>query len=101
MNSDECKMMTLDSLNRAFDEIISDYSDIYDEYHNNPNAERDIFFLHDLVDAIKSINTVLYVYNRDKHIHPGYALEKLNYGKLIFEMTMKYYEDKLKEENDG
>lgn len=101
MNSDECKMMTLDSLNRAFDEIISDYSDIYDEYHNNPNAERDIFFLHDLVDAIKSINTVLYVYNRDKHIHPGYALEKLNYGKSIFEMTMKYYEDKLKEENDG
>lgn len=98
-NNDYCKKLTLDSLQHSFDEIMSDYSDIYDEYNNNNEADRDIYFLHDLVDAIKSINTVLYVYNRDKYIHPSYALEKLNYGKSIFEMTMKYYEDKLKEGN--
>lgn len=99
-DNDYCKKLTLDSLQHSFDEIMSDYSDIYDEYLNNSNADRDIYFLHDLVDAIKSINTVLYVYNRDKYIHPGYALEKLNYGKSIFEMTMKYYEDKLKEDDE-
>ncbi len=96
-NNEYCKHLTLNSLQHCFDEIISDYSNIYDEYHNNPNADRDIYFLHDLVDAIKSINTVLYVYNRDKHIHPGYALEKLKYGKALFDFTISYYEDKLKE----
>lgn len=100
LNNDEIKQMTMNSLRKTFAEIESDYSDIYDEYHNNPNADRDIYFLHDLVDAIKSINTVLYVYNRDKYIHPGYALEKLNYGKSIFDMTMRYYEDKLKEKEN-
>ncbi len=95
-----CKTLTLNKLKRAFAEIMSDYSAIYDEYHNNNESDTDIYFLHDLVDAIKSINIVLYVYNRDKYIHPGYALEKLNNGKSIFEITMKYYEDKLKEGQD-
>ena len=96
---DYCKKLTLDSLRHSCDGLISDYIDIYDEYHNNPNVDRDICFLHDLVDAIKPINTVLYVYNRDKHIDPGYALEKLRYGRSIFDMIIKYYEDKLKEGN--
>lgn len=99
-DKDYCKMLTIDSLQHSCDEIISDYLDIYDEYHNNPNADRDIYFLHDLVDVIKPINTVLYVYNRDKHIHPGYALEKLKYGKSIIDMVINYYEDKLKEGKD-
>ena len=94
-NNEYCKKLTLDSLQHSFDEIMSDYSDIYDEYHNNSEADRDIYFLHDLVDAIKSINTVLYVYNRDKYIHPRYALEKLNYGRALFDSTMRYYENKL------
>lgn len=92
---DYCKKLTLDSLQHSFDEIMSDYSYIYDEYHNNPNAQRDIYFLHDLVDAIKSINTVLYVYHRDKHIHPGYALEKLKHGKSYFDCIIDFYESEL------
>ena len=66
MNKKELKQITINSLYRAFVEIVNDYSYIYDEYHNNPDAPRDVYFLHDLVDAIKSINTVLYVYHRDK-----------------------------------
>ena len=92
---EELKQMTIDSLNRTFDKIINDYSYIYDEYHNNPDAPRDVYFLHDLVDAIKSINAVLYVYHRDKHIHPGYALEKLKNGKSYFDCVIEFYESEL------
>lgn len=92
---EELKQMTISSLNKAFNEIINDYSYIYDEYHNNKNANRDVYFLHDLVDAIKSINTVLYVYHRDKHIHPGYALEKLKNGKSYFDCVIEFYESEL------
>ena len=93
--NEELKQMTMNSLYKAFDEIVNDYSYIYDEYHNNPNAPRDIYFLHDLVDAIKSINTVLYVYNRDKYIHPGYALQKLKNGKSYFDCIIEFYESEL------
>ena len=48
-----------------------------------------------LVDAIKSINTVLYVYHRDKYIHPSYALEKLKHGKSYFDCIIEFYESEL------
>ena len=93
--NEELKQMTINNLYKVFDEIINDYSYIYDEYHNNPDAPRDVYFLHDLVDAIKSINTVLYVYHRDKYIHPDYALEKLKNGKSYFDCIIKFYESEL------
>ena len=97
MTDKEIKAFTMSSLNASLDNIYACYSRIYDLYHSDGDVDQDVCFIHDLVDAIKGIEAVLEVYTRDNYIHPGYALEKLNYGKSIFEITMKYYEDKLKE----
>lgn len=92
-SDEEIKQMSINSLRKACKEIISDYSIIYDKYHND-KYNSDIAFLHDLVDVIKPINTVLYVYNRDKHINKNYAIEKLTYAKNLIDYTIRYFEEK-------
>lgn len=92
-SEEELKQMTLNKLRNAFDEIEMAYSNIYDKYHSSEGT-RDDCFLHDLVDSIQGINSVLYVYDRDGEINSGYALEKLKYSKSIIDSTIKYFESK-------
>lgn len=91
---EEIKQMSMNSLTKVCEEIISDYSIIYDKYHKSDMYNSDIAFLHDLVDVIKPINTILYVYNRDKHINKNYAIEKLTYAKNLIDYTIRYFEEK-------
>lgn len=92
-SEEELKTMTLNKLERAFEEIKIAYSNIYDRYHSNEGT-RDDAWLHDLVDSIQGIDSVLYVYDRDGEINSGYALEKLKYSKSIIDSTIKYFEEK-------
>ena len=95
---EELKELTMKSLNRSLRNIYNCYSIIYDMYHAD-NADRDVAFIHDLVDAIQGIEAVLEVYTRDKHIHPNYACEKLHYSYSNIKHVHDYFESKLKKEN--
>lgn len=96
---EELKELTMESLNRSLVNIYRCYSIIYDMYHQD-NADRDAVFIHDAVDAIKGIEAVLEVYTRDKHIHPGYAVEKLSYSESNLRYIKNYFEEKLNKENE-
>lgn len=96
---EELKELTMESLNRSLVNIYRCYSIIYDMYHEE-NCDRDAVFIHDAVDAIKGIEAVLEVYTRDKHIHPGYACEKLHWSYSNIKYIHDYFENKLKKENE-
>ena len=96
---EELKELTMTSLNRSLLNIYNCYSIIYDMYHSD-NADRDVAFIHDLVDALKGIEAVLEVYTRDKYIHPGYACEKLHWSYSNIKYIHDYFENKLKKENE-
>ena len=68
---------------------------IYDEYYSK--CTRDSAFLKDLVDSLQGISAVLEVYVSNEYIHPSYALEKLKYSQRIIDSTIKYFENKEKE----
>lgn len=51
----------------------------------------------DLVDSLQGISAVLEVYVSNEYIHPSYALEKLKYSQRIIDSTIKYFENKEKE----
>lgn len=100
MNDKEIKALTMSSLNKSLDNIYESYSKIYDLYHSTGDVDRDVYFIHDLVDAIKGIEAVLEVYTRDNHIHPGYACEKLHWSYSNIKYIYDYFEGKLQEENE-
>ena len=100
MNNDELKAFTMNSLNASLDNIYTCYSKIYDMYHSNGDVDRDVYFIHDLVDAIKGIEAVLEVYTRDNYIHPSYACEKLRHSYNNIKYIYEYFENKLKKENE-
>lgn len=97
---EELKELTMTSLSRSLLNIYNCYEKIYDMYHSE-NADRDVAFIHDLVDALKGIEAVLEVYTRDKHIYPGYACEKLKYSYNNIKYIYEYFENKLKKENSN
>ena len=97
---EELKDITMTSLTRSLTNIYNCYKKIYDMYHSE-NCDRDVVFIHDLVDAIKGIEAVLEVYTRDKHIHPGYACEKLKYSYNNIKYIYEYFENKLNKENNN
>ena len=99
MTDKEIKAYTMKSLNASLDNIYVCYSKIYDMYHSDGDVDRDVAFIHDLVDAIKGIEAVLEVYTRDNYIHPGYACEKLHYSYSNIKHVHDYFESKLKKEN--
>ena len=101
MTNKEIKAFTMSSLNASLDNIYACYSKIYDLYHNNSDVDRDVYFIHDLVDAIKGIEAILEVYARDNYIHPGYACEKLKYSYNNIKCIYNYFENKLKKENNN
>lgn len=98
-SKEELKELTMESLNKSLVNIYRCYSIIYDMYHQE-NADRDAVFIHDAVDAIKGIEAVLEVYTRDKHIHPGYACEKLHWSYSNIKYIHDYFENKLNKENE-
>ena len=101
MTDKELKALTMSSLNKSLDTIYTCYSKIYDMYHSDGYVDRDVYFIHDLVDSIKGIEAVLEVYTRDKHIHPSYACEKLHYSYSNIKHVHDYFENKLKKENEN
>ena len=101
MTNDEIKAFTMSSLNASLDNIYTCYSKIYDMYHSDGDVDRDVYFIHDLVDAIKGIEAILEVYARDNYIHPGYACEKLKYSYNNIKCIYNYFENKLKKENNN
>ena len=101
MTNKEIKAFTMSSLNKSLDNIYACYSKIYDLYHSNEDVDRDVYFIHDLVDSIKGIEAVLEVYTRDNYIHPGYACEKLRHSYSNIKYIHEYFESKLNKENDN
>ena len=93
-SDEELKNMTMSSLNKSLRNIYNSYDKIYDMYYSE-NCDRDVYFIHDLVDALKGIEAVLEVYTRDNYIHPSYALEKLKNGKSYFDCIIEFYESEL------
>lgn len=98
MTDKEIKDFTMSSLNASLDNIYACYSKIYDLYHSDGHVDRDVYFIHDLVDAIKGIEAVLEVYTRDNYIHPSYACEKLRHSYNNIKYIYDYFENKLKKE---
>ena len=78
MNREEMRNLTKDHLISELMKLVNNYMVIYDEYY--ATGSRDSAFLKDLVDSIIGISAVLEVYVEQKGIHPGYALEKLNFS---------------------
>lgn len=99
-SQEELKQMTMSSLRKSLNNIYNCYEKVYDLYHSE-NGDRDVFFIHDMVDAIKGIEAVLEVYTRDMYIHPGYACEKLHYAYSDIKYVHDYFESKLKKENEN
>ena len=98
MNREEMRNLTKDHLISELMKLVNNYMVIYDEYY--ATGSRDSAFLKDLVDSIIGISAVLEVYVEQKGIHPGYALEKLNFSKSYIESTIRYFENKLGDEDD-
>ena len=100
MTDKEIKDITMNSLYRSLDNIYACYSKIYDMYHSDGDIDRDVYFIHDLVDAIKGIEAILEVYTRDNYIHPSYASEKLSHSLSLIKYIKEYFDKKGDNENE-
>ena len=100
MTDKEIKDFTMSSLNASLDNIYVCYSKIYDLYHSDGNVDRDVYFIHDLVDALKGIEAVLEVYTRDNYIHPSYASEKLGHSLSLIKYIKEYFDTKGNDNNE-
>jgi len=84
--------MTKNKLEKELNNILNSYMKIYDEYYET--GSRDSAFLKDLVDSLLGISAVLEVYVRDGHIHPNYAIEKLNFSDSYIKSVISFYKSK-------
>lgn len=92
MNKEFAREMTRANLNNELNNILNNYMSIYDEYYETHS--RDSAFLKDLVDSLLGISAVLEVYNRDKHIHSDYAIEKLQFSESFIKSAIEFYKAK-------
>lgn len=94
MNIDRnfAREMTKNNLEKELNIILNSYMEVYDEYYKT--GSRDSAFLKDLVDSLLGISAVLEVYVRDKHIHPNYAVEKLNFSDSYIRSVINFYKSK-------
>ena len=95
MNDINFREITRMSLINECNNIVNSYMKVYDEYYST--GSRDSAFLKDLTDSLKGVGACLEVYTRDKHIHPSYAIEKLQYSKSIIDSCISFYESKMEE----
>lgn len=95
MDRELCRNMTKNSLEMELNKILNNYMTVYDEYYET--GSRDSAFLKDLVDSLLGISAVLEVYVEHKGIHPGYALEKLNFSESCIKACVRFYANKLKQ----
>ena len=93
MESKELRLLTENRLNKELMNIKENYMKIYDRYYSKEQS-RDDAFLKDLVDMLLGLSAILEVYTQGFKIHPGYALEKLNYMESYVKSTIAYYESK-------
>ena len=91
-NKDFAREMTKNKLENELNNILNNYMSVYDEYYET--GSRDSAFLKDLVDSLLGISAVLEVYVRDKHIHPNYAIEKLNFSDSYIRSVINFYKSK-------
>lgn len=94
LSKKEFKQMSMNNVINRCEKLLSSYSYIYDDYENTNS--RDSAFLIDVVRIIDTLIIPLEVYARDKSIHPGYALEKLEHAQRVLNSICKYYESKNK-----
>ena len=59
------------------------------------NEDKEIYRA--LLNSIECILTVGYVKNRDKNIHPGYALEKLRRAKFNLDWSIEEFKSQVEE----
>lgn len=84
--------MTKNKLEKELNIILNSYMKIYDEYYET--GSRDSAFLKDLADSLLGVSAVLEVYVRDGHIHPNYAIEKLNFSDSYIKSVINFYKSK-------
>lgn len=94
---DNAKEMTELNLSNELYNIQKNYMAVWEEYYET--GSRDSAFLKDLVDSLLGISAVLEVYVRNKHIHPDYAVEKLEFSESFIKSAIAFY--KSKEEYKG
>lgn len=92
INNEIAREMTRANLSNELNNILNNYMAIYDEYYET--GSRDSAFLKDLVDSLLGISAVLEVYNRDKYIHPNYAVENLQFSESFIKSAIAFYKSK-------
>ena len=99
LDKDFFRAETQNSLHKELNKIEHNYMQIYDEYYST--GSRDSAFLKDLVDCLLGISALLEVYVEHKGVHPNYAIEKLNSSLSYIQSNIKYFENKLTDEEDS
>lgn len=84
-----------------FKNDIINFISMNEDLVKSPTDKRDMIFLNDLGVVQSSMDALLSVFYRNKHIDPGYALEKLMVTRSVINTCIKYFEGRIKEEKNA